>query len=101
MNEKDKKENAIAASDFDFTVQDSKKDEAKAKPAEPTKFASISEKIAQNEAKKKAAEAQSLAEAAPAPAAQPTPAPAAPTQSLIAKMKAKAAAKLAASKADD
>ena len=30
MNEKDKKENTIAASDFDFTVQDSKKEEPKA-----------------------------------------------------------------------
>ena len=78
MNEnKKKEESAIAASDFDFTVQDSKKDDAEKKSSEPTKFASITEKLAESAKKKKeekAAEAGSPAPAAAEPAPEPKPA---------------------------
>lgn len=45
MNEKDKKETVIDASAFDFTLQENDKKED-SKITEPTKFASISEKLA-------------------------------------------------------
>lgn len=50
MNEKDKKEGTIDASAFNFEIQDNKNDkkEAETKIVQPTKFASISEKLEQN-----------------------------------------------------